>query len=810
MTAEYETLLAMSVPEAIRALESDLQTGLTSESVEQKRIKFGYNEIPLQKTFPALRFLKKFWGLSAWMLELILIISIILKNITDLYVVTGLLVVNAVISFLQENRASAAVEMLRSKLQVTARVLRDNVWIPLAARELVPGDIVRLRTGDLVPGDAKVIEGKLEVDQSSLTGESQEVFKGASDLLYTGSLVRRGECTAVIISTGTRTFFGRTTELVQLARPRLHAEEVVSRVVKVLFIIVGALLAVAVVFAIVRGVNLISLLPLLLVLLLGAVPVALPVMFTVSMALASQQLVKKGVLVSRLNASDDAATMDVLCVDKTGTITSNMLTITSVIGLNGWAENDSLLFGAMASQEANHDPIDMAFISAARERELLHPGIVQQSFTPFDASTRCTEADVLVEQRQVHTIKGAVANVAARCNLSAKDNQAVEKQTVEAAQGGQRVLAVAAAEENKPLQLIGLVVMSDLPRPDSARLIKELNELGVSVKMLTGDALPIAQQVASQIGIQGAIHKASEIEHLAKVDSTKAAQITEESVGIAEIYPEGKYLVVKSLQAGGHVVGMTGDGVNDAPALRQAEVGIAVMNATDVAKGAASVVLTTEGLASIVDLVKNGRMIYQRIATWIINKLSRTILKTAFVVFAYLITGKFVISAFSMILMMFMTDFVKISLSTDNARWSKKPETWNIIALAKVAVAMGVLMVLETLGLLAIGFRFFGLGSSNDALYTYSFATLLFFALFSIFVVRERKHFWDSWPSRTMLVAVSADFIIAILLITFGIPGLHPLPLHVTGFIIAYAVVCSLIINDFAKYLLVKVFSISW
>ena len=810
MSVNSNDLQQMTAAKAAKALDANLSIGLTPAAVKVKRSQCGYNEIPHKKAYPVLRFLKKFWGLSAWMLELILILSLILHKYTDLYVVTALLLVNAILSFIQENKASAAIEMLRNKLQVNSRVNRGGSWNLLPARELVPGDLIRLRSGDLAPADAKIIAGHLEADQSALTGESMEVSKGTDDLLYASSVVRRGEATALIIATGTQTYYGRTAELVQLARPKLHAERVVSRVVRLLFIIVGAMLAVAVVFAVIRGVALIELLPLLLVLLLGAVPVALPVMFTVSMAVASLQLAKRGVLVTSLSASDDAATMDVLCVDKTGTITTNLLNVTGVIPLNGAGEADVLRYGALASQEANHDPIDMAFIQAARQRNLLEPGYTQLKFIPFDASTRCTEAFVRIDEYDIHIVKGAVADIAQRCELTADTVATLERQTIVLAQKGQRVLAVAMSSAETKLQLVGLVTLSDLPRPDSSRLISELANLGIAVKMLTGDALPIAREIASLVGLGSNLHKASELDQLAHQDTALAAKIAEESDGFAEIYPEGKYLVVKSLQDGGHVVGMTGDGVNDAPALRQAEVGIAVSSATDVAKSAASVVLTDEGLASIVDLVKNGRMIYQRIATWIINKISRTILKTAFVVFAYLITGKFVISAFSMILMMFMTDFVKISLSTDNARWSRKPETWNVLALAKVAVVMGVLMVIEAFGLLAIGFRYFKLHENISALYTFSFETLLFFALFSIFAVRERGHFWDSMPSRTILIAVGLDMVIGTLIVTLGIPGLQPLPLPITLFVFAYAFIFSLVVNDFVKYFVVKKTGINW
>jgi H+-transporting ATPase len=809
MDGETE-LLRASTQHAIDQLHSNGETGLSHTEAAARLDRHGHNEVAITKTSPLLRFAKKFWGLSAWMIELIIVLSWILHRYSDLYIVSALLMLNAILSFIQEQRASGVVDVLRSRLQVNARVLRASTWSMVPARDLVPGDIVRLRAGDFVPADIKILAGDLGVDQSTLTGESLETEKGADDTLFSGSIVRRGEATGIVVLTGAQTYYGRTTELVQMARPKLHVEEVVTQVVRWLFVIVGSLLAVALVYSLVRRVPLLEMLPLMLVLLLGAVPVALPVMFTVSMAVGSMQLAKKGVLVTRLSASDDAATMDVLCVDKTGTITTNRLAVTSVVPLGGSSDEDVLRYGALASQEANQDPIDVAFIAAAKRRGVLQPGSTQVSFAPFDARTRRTEAMVQVNGHEMALMKGAVQVIAGACGLGTEEIAALEARTSELAHKGHRTLAVAAAEAHATPRLVGLVTLSDAPRPDSAKLVSELRALGVAVKMLTGDALPIAREIARSVGLGESVSRVADLERLAGADMAKAGEVAEQSDGLAEIYPEGKYTVVKSLQARGHVVGMTGDGVNDAPALRQAEVGIAVSSATDVAKGAASVVLTDQGMGGIVDLVKNGRMIYQRIATWVINKVSRTILKTAFVVFAFLITGKLVVSAFAMILMMFMTDFVKISLSTDNVKWSQTPEKWDMMGLVKVAVVTGLLMVVEAFTLLYVGFARFGLGTNDQALYTFSFEILFYFAMFSIFAVRERGHFWDSLPSKTMLLAIGADLMLGTALATFGIPGLRPLPIGVTAFVIVFSLLFSLVINDTIKWLVFRRSRVQW
>jgi len=794
--------------ELVKLLESDSNQGLRSQEIGDRLKRYGYNEVPEKKSHPIVRFLTKFWGLTAWMLETIIVLSWILQKYQDVYVVTALLFLNSVVAFAEEQKASSAVEALKKRLQVNSRVLRDGAWRTVPAKELVPGDIVRVRSGDFVPADVKVIMGELGVDQSALTGESMEVDKGNDDVLYSGSVVRRGEANGIVILTGIRTYFGRTTQLVQIAHPKLHVEEVVSKIVRLLLAIVIALLTLAFAFSALRGVNLLEILPLMLVLLLSAIPVALPVMFTVSMAVGSMELAKKGVLVTRLSASEDAATMDIVCADKTGTITMNRLAVAGVIPLNGFEEQEVLLYGALASNEANQDPIDLAFIAAAKQRALVEDSFVQEKFVPFDAKTRRTEALVKKRGERFRVMKGAVNVVAQSCGLDNKAISELESRMDEFAKG-YRTLAVARTDEQIQPRLVGLVALYDAPRPDSKRLIEELRDLGVPVKMLTGDALPVAREIARNVGL-GNITKVSELKKLIQNNPAKAAELTEKSDGFAEIYPEDKYAIVKSLQAKGHVTGMTGDGVNDAPALKQAEVGIAVSNATDVAKGAASVVLTGEGLSNIVDLVKIGRMVYERIITWILNKISRTILKSSLIVFAFLVTGKYIISSFAMILVVFMTDFVKISLSTDNVRWSRKPNTWNITAPVRVAVVLGLLMVVEASGLMYLGAKYFAIMSDDSALHTFTFEILFYFAAFSIFVVRERGHFWNSMPSKTLLAAITADIVAAIMIATVGIPGLRAIPLPMTLSVVAYSFLFSLIINDLIKFGLVKKTGIAW
>lgn len=809
-TAKAPEIASASVPDTLKALHVNPEKGLTHGEVETCRKDHGYNEVAEQKEHPVLKFLSKFWGLSAWMLELIMILSLWLKNYADLVIVGALLVVNAVLGFWQERRAASVMETLRRRLQVSARVLRDANWQVVPARELVPGDIIRVRPGDIVPADVKVLTGTLSVDQSALTGESKDVDKAVGEVLSSGSIVRRGEGNGVVMLTGANTYFGRTTQLVQTASPKLHIEAVVSKVVLWLFVIVGTLLAVVIVLSLIRGTSLIEMIPLMLVLLMSAVPVALPVMFTVSMAIGSAELAKRGVLVTRLSASEDAATMNVLCVDKTGTITMNQLAVTGVIPLDNAKESDVLFAGALASQEANQDPIDLAFLAAAKTHHVFDgiPAVKPVSFAPFDAKNRRTEAVVEQNGQRLHVMKGAVRTVAEACGLQPPAIAALEARVSESAAKGYRTLAVARGPEAGKPGLVGLVTLYDPPRPDARQLITELHDLGVPVKMLTGDSLAVACEIGKGVGLPK-IRKVADLKAQSGLPFSEAqSDLLAGADGLAEVYPEDKYLVVKHLQAAGHVVGMTGDGVNDAPALRQAEVGIAVSTATDVAKEAASVVLTEQGLTDIVALVQQGRTIYQRVLTWIINKISRTILKAAFVAIAFVATGQFVVSAFAMLLLTFMTDFAKITLATDRVRSSRKPETWNIGGFITVSVVLGVAMVAEALLILYLCWSNFDLepiaGVKDKPLHTFSFLLLLYLAVFSVLSARERRWFWATMPSKSLMAALMADVLSGTVLALAGLPGLAPLPWWQMVAIFGYAMVSCLIVNDAIKVILIK------
>jgi P-type E1-E2 ATPase len=472
------------------------------------------------------------------MLELIMVLSAVLGKYSDLVVVGALLLVNAVLSFMQESRAAGVVAALRKRLQVNARVRRDSSWQVIPARELVPGDIVRVRPGDIAPADVKLLTGALSVDQSALTGESKDADKKPGEVLSSGSVVRRGEGNGVVMLTGAKTYFGRTTQLVQEARPKLHIEAVVAKVVRWLFVIVGALLGVVVILSLIRGTPLLAMVSLMLVLLMSAVPVALPVMFTISMAIGSKELAKRGVLVTRLSAAEDAATMDMLCVDKTGTITMNQLAVTGVIPLENATETGVLFTGAIASQEANQDPIDLAFLAAAKDRHIFDnlPKVTPISFAPFDAETRRTEAVVEQNGQRLHAMKGAVRTIAEACGLQPPAIEALEARVSEAATKGYRTLAVARGPETGAPALVGLVSLYDPPRPDAKQLVAALQDRGAAVKMLTGDALAVGIEIGRGVGFPN-IRRMADLKAASAQAGQKTVDLFAGADGFAEVFP---------------------------------------------------------------------------------------------------------------------------------------------------------------------------------------------------------------------------------------------------------------------------------
>jgi len=729
--------------------------GLTGAEAARRLREVGPNAVPEEKRRPLRALAAKFWAPVPWMLEAAVVLEVALGKRDEAIVIAALLVLNAVLSFAQESRADRALALLRGRLSARARVRRDGRWQEIDARDLVPGDVIHLRLGDIVPADVHIASGLTLLDQSALTGESLPVEAGSGASAYAGSTVRRGEASGEVTATGARTYFGRTAELVRAAKTVTHLENLIFTIVRYLVALDVVLVVALIAYAIVTGLPLSDTLPFALVLLVASVPAALPATFTLAQAFGAQELAHRGVLFTRLAAIEEAAAMDVLASDKTGTITENRLTLAGLQPQAPRGEEELLRLAAAASDEATQDPIDLAVIAAARERGLAPQAGARLAFVPFDPSTKRSEAVVREGDATLHVVKGAPLAVAALAPGASDLGAATER----LAAGGARVIAVAAGREGA-LELAGLLALRDPPRPDSPQLIASLRNLGVRVVMITGDGVETARAVAAQVGIGDRVCPAQ------KLREAGAAAALDCDV-YAGVLPEDKYNLVRGLQRAGHVVGMTGDGVNDAPALKQAEVGIAVSSATDVAKASASIVLTDPGLGEVVAAVETSRRIYQRMLTYTLNKIVKTLEIAVFLSVGVMLTGVFVVTPLLMVLLLFTNDFVTMSIATDRVSFSQEPDRWNVAGLMRTAAALAAVI-------LALSFTVFFVG--RDALHlplpqlqTLIFAMLVLTGQGTVYIVRERRHFWHSRPSAWLLAATAADIVVVSFLALRGI-----------------------------------------
>jgi H+-transporting ATPase len=690
------------------------------------------------------------------MLEASIALELILGKTTDAIITIILLFLNAELSFTQENRAHNALALLRQHLTIQARVLRDERWQLVPAKDLVPDDVVRLRVGDIVPADVRLIEGRVSADQSTLTGESTPADVEVGGTAYAGSLIKSGEATCQVTATGARTYYGRTAELVHTARTASHLESIIVNIVKYLVTMDVTLVVAIVLYALVHNFSLGEVLPFALILLVASVPVALPATFTLAGALGSLELSGHNVLVTRLSAIEEAAAMNVLCSDKTGTITKNQLTLAATCIYSPFSEADLLRFAALASDEATQDPIDLAILNGARDRGIPIDLSHRSQFIPFDPMTKRTEATINQDHQTWRVVKGIpyiIASIAA-------DGHHLDHDVDQLAAQGYRVLAVAAGPAHATVNVIGLVALQDPPREDSKTVIQQLRELGVRVLMITGDGLATARAIASQVGITG---EACSGETL-RQDQTAATAKCEVFAGV---FPEDKFRLVQTLQQAGHVVGMTGDGVNDAPALKQAEVGVAVANATDVAKAAASMILNNAGLSDMLMAIKIGRQIYQRMLTYTLNKIIKTFQIALLLSLGLLALGIFVTRPRLVLLLLFANDFVTMALATDNVSYSRKPDRWAVRPLAASAMILACAWLIFSFGVLLIGRD--ALHLDLDRLQTLIFLTLVFTGQANVYLIRERHHFWHSIPSRWLMLSTVFDFGIIGLLATQGV-----------------------------------------
>jgi H+-transporting ATPase len=754
------------------------QNGLTSDEARGRLEKFGPNAMPDTSAHPLRMALQKFWAPVPWMLEAAIVLELVLGKYVEAAIIALLLLFNAALGLFQESRAQATLAALKSRLALSASVKRDGAWKTVPATDLVPGDLVKLSLGAVVAADVKLTSGEVLLDQSMLTGESVPIEAGAGLQTFAGALVRRGEAEAEVTATGTRTKFGRTAELVRTAHVVSTQQKAVLRVVRNLAAFNGAIIVLLVAYAWFLKMPVAEIMPLVLTAILASIPVALPATFTLASAIGARALAKLGVLPTRLSAVDEAASMVVLCADKTGTLTQNALTVTTVCPSPGFDEAHVLTLAALASSDGGQDPVDGAVRAAAIRKPISDaPKLVK--FSAFDPAKKMSEATTTdATGNPERIVKGAFSVVSALAQPS-PDLVAAAKELEDK---GFRVLAVAVGLA-AGMKLAGLIALSDPPRNDSAALIAELHDLGVRAVMVTGDASGTAAIVAKAVGLDGAVCPPGPIPD---------AVHPEQFAVFAGVLPEDKFKLVKAFQAGGYTVGMCGDGANDAPALRQAQMGIAVSTATDVAKSAAGMVLTDAGLGGIVAAVKEGRITFQRILSYALNSITKKTVQVLFLAIGLLLTGHAILTPLLMVLIMITGDFLGMSLTTDHVRPSPQPNAWRVGNLTIAGVTMGLGELIFCTSILAFGA--YRLGLAIGALQTLSFLVIVFGNQATTYTNRERRHLWSSRPSVWLLVSSVADILIASTLAIGGI-AMAPLPAWVVACTLAAAAAFAILLD---------------
>jgi H+-transporting ATPase len=789
------------IDELLKKLAAD-QKGLSSSEAEKRLQQYGPNEIQEKKANPLLKFLRYFWGPIPFMIEAAVVMSAIIQRWPDFAIILTLLMVNAIVGFWQEHKAGNAIELLKQRLAIKARVLRDGKWQEMPAGKLVPGDIARLRLGDIIPADVKLIDGDyLLTDESALTGESLPVEKHFSDVGYASSIVKQGEMNALVVNTGTRTFFGKTTTLVEEAKTTSHFQRAISKIGDYLILLAISLVIVIFLVSIFRGQNILEIIQFSLILTVASIPAALPAVLSVTMAIGAMALAKKEAIVSKLVSIEEMAGMDVLCSDKTGTITKNMLTLGGTKPYAKFTENEVLLFSALASREEDQDPIDIAILTKTKSTPAIEDSINRikvTSFKPFDPVVKRTEATVQGEDgSQFNVAKGAPQAILALVEDKKSINDKLTEDVNEFAEKGYRALGVARTDNDNRWQFAGLIALFDPPREDSAETIKTAQSMGVSVKMVTGDHIAIAKEISSQVNLGNNIVLPSSF--LDRPDS-EAQRVVEEAEGFAQVFPEHKYRIVELLQSKGHIVGMTGDGVNDAPALKKANAGIAVEGATDAAKSAADLVLTKPGLSVIIDAIKESRKIFQRMTNYGTYRIAETIRVLLFMTASIVIFQFYPVTALMLVLLALLNDLPIMTIAYDNVKYSDKPEKWNMRTLLGIATFLGIIGVFSTFGIFYIGLMVLKLNPL--VLQSFIYLKLSVAGHLTVFVARTKGPFWSVKPAKPLLFAVIVTQLVATLITVYGIllPAMGwGLALLVWGYALSL-----FIVTDFAKVRLYK------
>jgi H+-transporting ATPase len=762
-----DDLKSLPLPEVEKKLESS-PDGLSQAEAQKRLAQYGPNEIEEKETNPFLKFLTYFWGPIPWMIEVAVILSALVRHWPDFFIILVLLLANAVVGFWEEHQAGNAIAALKAKLAIKARVKRDGKWTTPAARELVPGDVIRVRLGDVVPADARLLEGDpIEVDQSALTGESLPVTRKSGDTVYSGSIIRQGEIEALVYGTGPNTYFGKTAQLVQEAHTVSHFQRAVLKIGDYLIVLAVALVALILAVALFRGDRIMTTLQFALVLTVAAIPVAMPTVLSVTMAVGARLLAKKEAIVSRLAAIEELAGTDVLCSDKTGTLTQNKLTLGDPFSVANIPVEQVILNAALASRAENQDTIDLAVIGGLKNDQALK-GYQVVHFQPFDPVHKRTEATVKgMDGKEFKATKGAPQVILELSANAAQVKSAVEKAINEFAARGFRSLGVARAEGEGPWQFLGVLPLFDPPREDSKATIATARQMGVNVKMVTGDQVAIARETAGQLGLGANILDASGFGDTKHHETAQLAESIEKADGFAQVFPEHKFHIVDVLQQHGHIVGMTGDGVNDAPALKKADCGIAVSGATDAARAAASIVLLTPGLSIIIDAIKESRKIFQRMNSYALYRIAETIRVLLFMTLSILVFNFYPVTAAMIVLLALLNDGPILAIAYDRTHYSDRPEAWNMPEVLGISSVLGIAGVFASFGLFYLAERTFHL--SGEVVQTFMFLKLAVAGHLTIFITRTRGPFWSSMPAPILLWTAIGTKLLATLAAVYGV-----------------------------------------
>jgi len=783
----------ISVEEALKKLGSSTE-GLNADEAANRLQQYGPNALEQKKRSPILQFLSYFWGPIPWMIEVAAVLSAVVRHLPDLIIVLVLLLFNAVIGFWQEHKAANAVEALKSQLALKARARRAGQWTEVDAAGLVPGDIIRLRLGDIIPADAKLIDGEyLSVDQSAMTGESLPVTKKAGEIVFSGSIAKQGEMIGVATATGASTFLGRTAKLVAGAGAVSHFQKAVLRIGNFLVFIALGLSVLLLGVELFRGQAILSLLQFILILVVASIPVAMPAVLSVTMALGALALSKRKAIVSRLQSIEEMAGIDILCSDKTGTLTQNKLTLGDPVLFAAPDTEALILAAALASKAENQDAIDLAVLGGLADQQGL-ADYEQLKFMPFDPVDKRTEASIKDKQgRSFRVSKGAPQVIAAMSRLEADDKERAEQTVNELAAKGYRTLGVAQSDDGESWRFLGILSLYDPPREDSRETIDQAKQHGIGVKMVTGDNIAIAREISDGLGLGRNIHPAGDLFDERGQAVSDAATAIEVADGFAEVFPEHKYGIVRTLQDSGHLVGMTGDGVNDAPPLKQADVGIAVSGATDAARAAADLILTMPGLSVIIQAVEEARRIFERMLSYTIYRIAMTINIMVFVVLAMLVFDTYPLTAIMIIALALLDDIPIMTIAYDNTRLEPKPVRWDMHRVLMISSLLGFLSVVETFGLLYLGEKVLMVDQAH--LQTAVFLQLVVGGHLLLFVTRSKRFFLrPPLPSWQLFGAIVATQIFAVLMTGFGwfVPAL---PWRYIGLVWLYNLVWLLFLD---------------